>query len=149
LLNKYIKCNFRGLRCGTTTIVDIRHQKVKHDLQQILSTQAISWSLILQPKIQFIILLMSLDNGFLCDFNTTSLQMWQKLFRLFWQECDMLHTRKILLKRTGKLSFALVQHSGWRVESDWGFEVWVCNCKTLSQTFDHANNIWATICHSD
>jgi len=29
LLNKYIKCNFRGKRCGTTTIVDIRRQKVK------------------------------------------------------------------------------------------------------------------------
>ena len=28
LLNKYIKCNFRGQRCGTTTIVDIRRQKV-------------------------------------------------------------------------------------------------------------------------
>jgi len=28
LLNKYIKCNFRGYRCGTTTIVDIRRQKV-------------------------------------------------------------------------------------------------------------------------
>jgi len=28
-LNKYIKCNFRGKRCGTTTIVDIRRQKVK------------------------------------------------------------------------------------------------------------------------
>ena len=29
MLNKYIKCNFRGKRCGTTTIVDIRRQKVK------------------------------------------------------------------------------------------------------------------------
>ena len=25
LLNKYIKCNFGGQRCGTSTIVDIRH----------------------------------------------------------------------------------------------------------------------------
>jgi len=30
LLNKYIKCNFRGKRCGTTTIVDIRRQKVNN-----------------------------------------------------------------------------------------------------------------------
>ena len=28
LLNKYIKCNFRGQRCGMTTIVDIRRQRV-------------------------------------------------------------------------------------------------------------------------
>ena len=28
LLNKYIKCNFRGYWCGTTIIVDIRRQKV-------------------------------------------------------------------------------------------------------------------------
>jgi len=28
-LNKYIKCNFGGLRCGTSTIVDIRRLKVK------------------------------------------------------------------------------------------------------------------------
>ena len=29
LFNKYIICNFRGQRCHTTTIVDIRRQKVK------------------------------------------------------------------------------------------------------------------------
>jgi hypothetical protein len=29
LLNKYIKCNFGGQRCGTSTIVDIRGLKVK------------------------------------------------------------------------------------------------------------------------
>jgi hypothetical protein len=78
---------------------------------------------------------MSLDSGFLCDFNSTLLQMWQKLFILFWQECDMLHTRKILLKHTGKLSFALVQ----------GFEARVRNillCKNLSQTFGHGNIIF-------
>ena len=28
MLNKYTKCNFRGSLCGTTTIVDIRRQKV-------------------------------------------------------------------------------------------------------------------------
>ena len=28
MLNKYIKCNFKGQRCGTTTILDIRRQKV-------------------------------------------------------------------------------------------------------------------------
>ena len=27
MLNKYIKCNFRCYRCGTTTIVDLRRQK--------------------------------------------------------------------------------------------------------------------------
>jgi len=32
LLNKYIKCNFRGYRCGTTTIVDIRGQRVNISL---------------------------------------------------------------------------------------------------------------------
>jgi hypothetical protein len=48
----------------------------------------------LTAKIEFV----SLDSGFLCDFNTTLLQMWQKLFSLFLQERDMLHTRKILLK---------------------------------------------------
>ena len=31
MLNKYIKCNFRGYRCGT--IVDIRRQKVEDNLQ--------------------------------------------------------------------------------------------------------------------
>ena len=30
LLNKYRKCNFGGLRCGTSTIVDVRRLKVKH-----------------------------------------------------------------------------------------------------------------------
>jgi len=39
LLNKYIKCNFRGQRCGTTTIVDIRRQKVSKP-----SFVASSWS---------------------------------------------------------------------------------------------------------
>ena len=29
LLNKYIKCNFGGYRCGTSIIVDIRRRKVK------------------------------------------------------------------------------------------------------------------------
>jgi len=29
LLNKYIKCNFRGWRCGTTTIAVVRRQRVK------------------------------------------------------------------------------------------------------------------------
>jgi len=28
-LNKHIKCNFRGLRCGTTTIWVVRRQRVK------------------------------------------------------------------------------------------------------------------------
>ena len=28
LLNKYINCNMGGLRCGTSTIVDIRRLKV-------------------------------------------------------------------------------------------------------------------------
>jgi len=28
LLNTYTKCNFRGYRCGTTTIVNIKRQKV-------------------------------------------------------------------------------------------------------------------------
>ena len=29
MLNKYIKCNFGGLGCGTSTIVDVRRLKVK------------------------------------------------------------------------------------------------------------------------
>ena len=29
MLNKYIKCNFGGQRCGTSTIVDIRRLKIK------------------------------------------------------------------------------------------------------------------------
>ena len=29
MLNKYIKCNFRGKRRGTTTIVVVRRQRVK------------------------------------------------------------------------------------------------------------------------
>ena len=28
MLNKYIKCNFGGWRCSTSTIVDVRHLKV-------------------------------------------------------------------------------------------------------------------------
>jgi hypothetical protein len=29
LLNKDIKCNFRGRQCGTATVVVVRHQRVK------------------------------------------------------------------------------------------------------------------------
>jgi len=36
LLNKYTKCNFRGQRCGTTTIVDIRRQKVNININILL-----------------------------------------------------------------------------------------------------------------
>ena len=31
MLNKYIKCNFGGWRCGTSTIVDVRLLKVKQE----------------------------------------------------------------------------------------------------------------------
>jgi hypothetical protein len=46
---------------------------------------------------------MSFDSGLLCDFNTALLQMKQKLLSLFLHEQNMLHTRKILLKHTGKM----------------------------------------------
>jgi len=36
-LNKYIKCNFGGLRCGTSTIVDVRRLKVKQEVPAINS----------------------------------------------------------------------------------------------------------------
>jgi len=31
MLNKYIKCNFGGWQCGTSTIVDVRRLKVKQE----------------------------------------------------------------------------------------------------------------------
>jgi len=95
---------------------------------------------------------MSLGSVFLWDFNTTSLRMWQKLFILFWQERDMLHTRKIFLKYTRKLSFALVQHSGWRVESDrfWGMGLQhIILQKFIRDIWSCRHNIWATVCHGD
>jgi len=40
-LNKYIKCNFGGLWCGTSTIVDVRRLKVKSHptLQPIITSE--------------------------------------------------------------------------------------------------------------
>ena len=43
MLNKYIKCNFGGQRCGTSTIVDVRRLKVK--LLSHCSDQATGWTI--------------------------------------------------------------------------------------------------------
>jgi len=67
----------------------------------------------------------------------------------------MLHTRKSTLHIHGvTVTFALVQHSWWRVESDQGFDRCgrnILSCDNLSQTFDHANtwSQWHFITASD
>ena len=35
MLNKYIKCNFGGQRCGTSTIVGVRRLKVKNVVSDV------------------------------------------------------------------------------------------------------------------
>ena len=41
MLNKYVKCNFGGLRCGTSTIVDIRRLKVNSQCAALSIADAI------------------------------------------------------------------------------------------------------------
>jgi len=44
LFNKYIKCNFGGQRCGTSTIVDVRRLKVKTELQLTTNSPILKYS---------------------------------------------------------------------------------------------------------
>jgi hypothetical protein len=82
---------------------------LEHELQQILGAQT---SPIYHSKYISLAFVACFDSDFLCDFNTTSPQMQQTLLGLFWQERDMLHTRKLFFKHTEKVvTFLLVQHS--------------------------------------
>ena len=43
LLNKYIKCNSGGYRCGTSTVVDVRRLKAKNRHYPACNDGAVLW----------------------------------------------------------------------------------------------------------
>jgi len=74
---------------------------------------------------------MNFDSGLLCDFNTTLPKMLKKLFSLFWQQHDVLHTRKVFFKYMGEL---LLLHWYHTLDGGWNqTEV----LRDVAATYDH------------